>query len=115
MDREPLRVQEILEVDQPRERLLHLGAPALSNTELVALLLEDTPGEDAAALTKRLLRKFRSLRTLARCEPRELASIEDMPMDKAIRLAASPLNSAVASPRKCSRSSRWTARRSSVS
>ena len=90
MDLEPLRVQEILEIDQPRERLLHLGAPALSNTELVSLLLEGSADEndaDTTALTKRLLRKFRSLRTLARCEPRELASVEGMPMDKAVRLA----------------------------
>ena len=84
MDLESLRVQEILEIDQPRERLLTLGAPALSNTELVALLLEDA---DDAALTRRLLRRFRSLRTLARCEPRELASVEGMPLDKAVRLA----------------------------
>ena len=83
MDLEPLRVQEILEIDQPRERLLNLGAPALSHTELVSLLLEDPDAE----LTQRLLRRFRSLRTLARCEPRELASVEGMPMDKAIRLA----------------------------
>ena len=84
MDLEPLRVQEILEIDQPRERLLNLGAPALSNTELVALLLEDEADRD---LTQRLLRKFRSLRTLARCEPREFSSVEGMPMDKAVRLA----------------------------
>ena len=86
MDLESLRVQEILEVDQPRERLLNLGAPALSNTELAALLLDD---DDAAELTRRLLRKFRSLRTLARCEARELASVEGMPLDKAVRLAVS--------------------------
>ena len=91
MDFEPLRVQEILEIDQPRERLLNLGAPALSNTELVALLLED-PGDapggtSTAELTQRLLRKFRSLRTLARCEPREFTSVDGMPLEKAIRLA----------------------------
>ena len=84
MDLEPLRVQELLEVDAPRERLLNLGAPALSHTELVSLLLDD---DEDAALTRRLLRKFRSLRTLARCEVRELAAVEGMPMDKAIRLA----------------------------
>ena len=82
MDLEPLRVQEILEIDRPRERLLHLGAPSLSNTELVSLLLDDD-----IDLTHRLLSKFRSLRTLARCEPLELASVEALPMDKAIRLA----------------------------
>ena len=83
MDLEPLRVQELLEVDAPRERLLNLGAPALSHTELVSMLLGDSDAE----LTHRLLRKFRSLRTLARCEPRELASVEGMSMDDAIRLA----------------------------
>ena len=102
MDLEPLRVQEILEVDQPRERLLNLGAPALSNTELVALLLDDPD----YALTTRLLRKFRSLRTLARCEPRELASVEGMPLEMAVRLAATfelgrRVNKEVLSKLKC--------------
>ena len=79
MDLESFRVQEVLEADHPRERLYVVGVHALTNTELMALLLEDDatlPG--AGTLTERLLKKFRSLRTLARCSPRELAVVEGM-------------------------------------
>ncbi len=94
MDPESLRIQEVLEADRPRERLAGLGAQTLTNTDLVALLLEgDAPASDAgveaaADLTRRLLTKFRSLRTLARCDPRELTAVEGLSMDKAVVLAA---------------------------
>ena len=94
MDPESFRIQEVLEADRPRERLATLGAHTLTNTDLVTLLLEgDAPATDAstqaaADLTRRLLTKFRSLRTLARCDPRELASVEGLTADKALRLAA---------------------------
>ncbi len=88
MDLEPFRVQEVLEADHPRERLNILGVHALTNTELVALLLEeDLASPDARSLTGRLLRKFRSLRTLARCSPGELASVEGMSSTLAERMA----------------------------
>ena len=85
---EALRLQEILEADQPRERLAGLGAHTLTNTDLVALLLGDDEGEHAGVLTRRLLSKFRSLRALARCDPRELAAVEGLSMDRAVELAA---------------------------
>ena len=94
MDFESLRIQEVLEADRPRERLAALGAHTLTNTDLVTVLLEDdAPVPDASAdaaadLTRRLLTKFRSLRTLARCDPRELASVEGLSKDKALLLAA---------------------------
>ncbi len=94
MDPESFRIQEVMEADRPRERLASLGAHTLTNTDLVTLLLEgDAPASDAstaaaADLTRRLLTKFRSLRTLARCDPRELASVEGLTKDKALLLAA---------------------------
>ncbi len=91
MDPDSLRVQDILDADQPRARLAALGVHTLSHTDLVAVLLEDEDeggAEENRALTGRLLRRFRALRTLARCEPGELASVEGMPPGKALRLAA---------------------------
>lgn len=94
MDPDAFRIQEVLEADRPRERLAALGAHTLTTTDLVAILLEgDAPASDAgvdaaADLTRRLLTKFRSLRTLARCDPRELASVEGLSTDKALLLAA---------------------------
>ncbi len=89
MDPDSFRIQEVLEADRPRERLAALGAHTLTNTDLVSLLLEDGGDpETAADLARRLLTKFRSLRTLARCDPRELASVEGLSTDKALLLAA---------------------------
>ena len=88
MDSESFRIQEVLEADQPRERLATLGAHTLTNTDLVTLLLEGDTPDAAADLARRLLTQFRSLRTLARCEPRELASVEGLTADKALLLAA---------------------------
>ena len=84
MDLEAFRVQEILEADHPRQRLNNLGAYALTDKDLVALLLEDDAG---GLLTERLLKKFRSLRTLARCSPRELTGVEGMSAALAERVA----------------------------
>ena len=86
MDLESFRVQEILEADHPRERLATLGVHGLTNTELVALLLDN--GDDHG-VTERLLRKFRSLRTLARCSVRELGAVEGMSPLLAERVAVS--------------------------
>ena len=86
---EALRLQEILEADRPRERLAGLGAHTQTNTDHVALLLgDDEEGEQAGQLTRRLLSRFRSLRTLARCDPRELAAVEGMTLPQAVELAA---------------------------
>ena len=90
MDLDSFRIQELLESDRPRERLAGLGAHNLSNTELVSLLLEQgTDGastEDTGELTRRVLAKVRSLRTLARCDVRELAAVAGMTPEKAALL-----------------------------
>ena len=98
MEPESFRIQEALEADEPRQRLAALGAHALSNTDLVTILLDDALGEpsdpkkgqvkDAGELTRRLLTKFRSLRTLARCDPRELTEVDGLSYGKAILLSA---------------------------
>ena len=92
MEPDSFRIQEALEADEPRQRLAALGAHALSHTELLMILLEDDAGgghqPGDGDLTRRLLARFRSLRTLARCEPRELVGVEGLSDDRAMRLAA---------------------------
>jgi DNA repair protein RadC len=89
MESEPNRIQELLEADEPAARLAGLGANTLSNTELVAILLGGGAGAgDATDLTRRLLANFRSLRTLARCDPREFTAVDGVSMAQAATLAA---------------------------
>ncbi len=97
MEPESFRIQEALEADEPRRRLAALGAHTLSHTDLITILLDDTPDDssaekeqarDAGEVTRRLLSEFRSLRTLARCDPRELAKVEGVSYSKALLLSA---------------------------
>ena len=51
--------------ERPRERLLTLGPSALTDAELLALLLRHgTPGRDAVGLARELLAATRGLRRL---------------------------------------------------
>jgi DNA repair protein RadC len=50
-------IQDIPEADRPREKLLRKGAKALSDQELLAILLgKGTPGMDVMALAAKLVR-----------------------------------------------------------
>ena len=75
--------------DSPRERLARLGPCALSDTELVSLLLRDgrggqTPGE----LARRILREFGGLSALASEESASLQGIAGLGPAKSAALVA---------------------------
>jgi DNA repair protein RadC len=80
-----------LPIDQrPREKLLTRGPAALSDTELIAILLRTgTKGLNAIALADRLLQQFGSFAALARAPVQELAKTHGVGSAKAIQLAAS--------------------------
>ena len=64
-----------LESERPREKLLKLGAGALSEAELLAILLQTgTPGRSALDTARMLLGEFRSLRGLLTAERRQSAA-----------------------------------------
>jgi len=84
-----LTIAEFPLQDRPRERLERLGANALSDAELIAILLRTgIQGSNAVALAAALLSKFSNLRTLARASVKEIASIKGIGPTKAIQLAA---------------------------
>jgi len=61
----PLTIREWPESERPREKLLERGAPALSDAELLAILLgSGTQGRSAVDLARSLLADFGSLRKL---------------------------------------------------
>lgn len=66
-DAEPRRltIKELPEDERPRERLLARGPEALTDAELLAIIIRDgTPRESALDLARRLLHKFGSLRNM---------------------------------------------------
>ena len=60
------------EDDRPREKLLKRGAGALSNSELLAILLRTgTNGTSAIDLARKVLKKFGSFRNMAHTDSRD--------------------------------------------
>jgi DNA repair protein RadC len=84
-----LRIHELPEQERPREKLAALGAGALSDSELIAILLRTgLPGANAVDVARQLLTKYQSLSGLARCTVAELAKIKGVGPAKAVQLAA---------------------------
>jgi DNA repair protein RadC len=81
-----MRVQELTPVDRPATRLRHLGAAALTTTELLALLIGGDRGlESASAVYSDCGGSLRRLMTVPRGSLTALRSIGDVTAD---RLAA---------------------------
>ena len=74
---------------RPRERLLAEGERALSDAELLAIMLRSgTEQETAIALAQRLLAQFGNFRTLAMASVAELSSIRGIGPAKAAQIKA---------------------------
>ena len=76
--------------DQPRERLRDLGPQALSDAELLAILVgSGTPGESAVELMKRILNDcHNNLNTLGKMTIRQLCEYKGVGEAKAITIMA---------------------------
>jgi DNA repair protein RadC len=84
-----LRIQEMPDEDRPREKLLKQGASALSESELIAILLRTgTVGANAIDVARELLLRYQSLTSLSRRGAKELASVKGIGLAKALQLAA---------------------------
>jgi DNA repair protein RadC len=82
-------IREIPQHDRPRERLERHGAQALTEAELLAILLRTgSRGVSAVQLGEELLRKFGSLEELGKRSVNEIASVHGMGKAKAILLKA---------------------------
>lgn len=95
--------------EMPRERMARLGPNALSNAELIAVLLgTGSAGESVLQLSQRLLSRVGNLRKMLDVSLEELMSIKGIGMAKAIQLlAAVELGRRVA---KTTPEERWTIR-----
>ena len=82
-------VREMPSDERPRERLEHYGAQALSNAELLAILLRvGTSGENVIELSARLLQQSGGLRGLLTIELEELCALHGVGPAKATTLKA---------------------------
>jgi DNA repair protein RadC len=83
------RIMDLHESDRPRERLASLGPQALSNSELIAILLRvGVTGENAVQVGQRLLNKFGGLTGLHRAPFKELMDQHGLGEAKASQIKA---------------------------
>lgn len=83
------RISDLHESDRPRERLSALGPQALTNAELIAILLRvGVQGENAVEVGQRLLQKFGGLRGLHRAPLKELTDQHGIGEAKAAQVKA---------------------------
>src|ERR1700747_409356 len=76
-----VKIRELPEEDRPREKLLKRGADALTNRELIAILLRPGVGGE-------LLQKYKTLSGLTQTSASELRKIRGIGSAKAVQLAA---------------------------
>lgn len=83
------RIQELPEDERPREKLENLGAAALSDSELIAIILRvGVRGMSAIDLGRDLIKRFGSLADLARASVQDLKKVKGLGLAKAVQLAA---------------------------
>lgn len=84
-----LRMTDVPAHERPRERLLERGVEALTERELLALVLRNgVPGENAIDLATSLLAEFGTLAAIAKAHPEELARRRGVGAAKAAALVA---------------------------
>ncbi|MBO9607684.1 MAG: DNA repair protein RadC [Paenibacillaceae bacterium] len=89
MESHNLLLRDVPNEERPRERMQHVGAHALSNAELVAILLRTgTVSESATRLAQRLLKESGTLRNLADFSLAQLTAIRGIGPAKALQVLA---------------------------
>lgn len=81
------RIKDMATHERPRERLAELGAEALRDAELIAILLRTgLQGRSAVRVGEELIARFQTLDRLARATLKELQAVKGVGRDKAIAL-----------------------------
>ncbi|MED4604393.1 DNA repair protein RadC [Paenibacillus validus] len=89
MESHNITLRDVPNEDRPRERMMQHGAEALSNAELLAILLRTgTYQESAVRLAERLLRESGGLRALVDVSLEQLTSFKGIGAAKALQIKA---------------------------
>ena len=84
-----LKIRELPQDERPREKLLAHGVTALTDAELIAILLRTgVPGANVIDVARQLIERFKTLDGLSRCTTKELAAIRGIGEAKALHLVA---------------------------
>src|SRR5437667_8821323 len=83
-----LKIREMPQDERPRKKLLARGPDALTNPELIAILLRTgRRGTNVIEVARELLEKYKSFAELSRCSVNELRAIKGIGPAKARELA----------------------------
>ncbi|MFN2541190.1 MAG: DNA repair protein RadC [Chthoniobacterales bacterium] len=84
-----LKIREMPEDERPREKLASRGPDALTNAELIAILLRTgVRGTNVVEVARQLLKEYKTLTELSRCSVEQLAEIKGIGSTKAQELVA---------------------------
>ncbi len=84
-----LKLRDLPPEEKPREKLLALGAPALSVAELIEVVLgTGTRKEDVRAMAERILREYGERSLVGNVNPKTLSDDLQIPIGKALQIAA---------------------------
>ena len=84
-----LKIREMPQAERPREKLAAHGPAAVTNPELIAILLRTgVIGTNAIEVARELLERYGSLTGLSRCSVDELSKIRGIGFAKAVQLVA---------------------------
>ncbi|MEY2485499.1 MAG: repair protein RadC [Verrucomicrobiota bacterium] len=84
-----LKIREMPLDERPREKLATRGSGALTDPELIAILLRTgVAGANAIDVARDLLQRYGTLKELSRCSVDELSKIRGIGFAKAVQLAA---------------------------
>src|SRR6266699_351642 len=84
-----IKIREMPQEERPREKLAAHGSSALTDPELIAILLRTgVVGANAVEVGRELLKRYGSLAGLSRCTVDELAKIRGVGFAKAVQLVA---------------------------
>ena len=84
-----ITIKDFPEHERPRERLLQHGAQNLSNTELLAIILQSgTASENVLHLAERIITQFPTLSELSQASATELAQIHGIGNAKSSQILA---------------------------
>ncbi len=83
------KLRDLPPEQKPREKFLSLGAGALSNAELLAIVLgRGSTKEDVLAMSKRMLREYGEQSITGNINPDAMSKALGIPLNKALQLAA---------------------------
>ncbi len=84
-----ISIQDMPGNERPRERLMQYGANALSNAELLAIILRTgTAQENVLHLAERILARYQGLQALSQTSPEELQQVAGLGAAKATQILA---------------------------